>query len=179
MVCWLVQQINVSLASRTLSKLFLSSSWSLILLFFCCVCLFGPTFWGLFHQKMFKLAIQHCFHTSWTYSTYCLLCENMFVCFQIESNEINMFNICANRVHKLIVCYMNCELIIVWEIHGAFPIWIVAWLKFEPAKWHKGTIVSMQQEACFYQNFLYLALRSTSPSFLSKSSCNSIVPPNT
>lgn len=169
MVCWLVQQINVSLASRTLSKLFLSSSWSLILLFFCCICSFGPTFWGLFHQKMFKLAIQHYFHMSLTYSTYCLLCENMFVCFHIANNEFNMFNTCANRVHKLIV----------WELHGAFPISIVAWLKFEPAKWHKGTIVSMQQEACFYQTFLYLALRSTSPSFLSKSSCNSKVPPNT
>lgn len=42
-VCWLVQ-INVSLASRTFSRFFLSSFWSLILLFFCCICSFGPTF---------------------------------------------------------------------------------------------------------------------------------------
>lgn len=169
MVCWLVQ-INVSLASRTFSKFFLSSFWSLILLLFCCICSFGPTFWGLFHQKIFKLAIQHCFHMSWTY---CLLCENMFVCFHIANNEFNTFNICANRVHKLIVCYMNCELI-VWELHGAFPISIVACLKFE----HANDIRGHSQYAArslFFSNFFMSCTQKYVTKFLSKSSCNSKV----
>jgi hypothetical protein len=107
----------------------------LILLFFCCICSFGPTFLRIVSpENVQAIAIQHCFHMSWTY---CLLCENMFVCFHIANNEFNMFNICANRVHKLIVCYMNCELI-VWELHGAFPISIVICLKFEPANDIRG-----------------------------------------
>ncbi len=176
MVCWLVQ-INVSLASRTFSKLFLSSSWSLNLLFFCCICSFGPTFWGLFHQKMFKLAIQHCFHMSWTYWTYCLLCENMFVCFHTANNEFNMFNISANRVHKLIACYMNCELI-VWELHGAFPISIVAGLNFEPANDIRGHS-QYATRSLFLSKFSMSCTQKYITKLLSKSSCNSKVPPNT